>query len=68
LGVPPLGARHAFPRQRHMRRGEGVIYLCQGLLLCMMPSMDGWRNEWMEKVSQKTTLTSFTICNSNLVL
>jgi hypothetical protein len=40
LGVPPLGclgkARHAFPRQQHMRR-EGVIYFCQGFL----PWMDG---------------------------
>jgi hypothetical protein len=42
LGVPPPWAGHAFPRQRHMRRG-GVIYFCQGFLPCMMPSMDGWK-------------------------
>jgi hypothetical protein len=39
-GCPPPLAGHAFPKQRHMRR-EGVIYLCYGFLLCMMPSMDG---------------------------
>ncbi len=33
-------AGHAFPRQRHMRRG-GIIYFCQGFHPCMMPSMDG---------------------------
>ncbi len=38
---PPLGAGHAFPRQRHMHREEGVIYFCQGFLPYMMPSMDG---------------------------
>jgi hypothetical protein len=46
----PPGAGHAFPRHQHMRKGGGwgvggwggVIYLCQGFLLCMMPSMDGW--------------------------
>ncbi len=42
-GAPPR-AWHAFPRQRHMRRG-GVIYFCQGFLPCMMPSMDGWMDE-----------------------
>jgi hypothetical protein len=47
LGVPVSGARHAFPRQRHMRRG-GVIYLCQSFLPYMMPSMDGWRDRWMD--------------------
>jgi hypothetical protein len=40
-GCPPLGARHAFPTQRHMRRG-GVIYFCQGFFPCMMQFMDGW--------------------------
>jgi len=41
LGVPPQ-AGHAIPRQGHLRigRGGGVIYFCQGFLLCMMPSMD----------------------------
>jgi len=42
MGVPPPGAGHGFPRQRHMRRGGGwVIYFRQGFLPCMMPSMDG---------------------------
>ncbi len=67
LGVgppPPPGARHGFPRQRHMRREE-VIFFCQGFLPCMMPSMDGWQEGWMHgwKASRKTTTTSFTICN-----
>jgi hypothetical protein len=61
-GCPPPGARHAFPRQRHMGRG-GVIYYCQRFLPCMMPSMDVWWDEWIEKASRKTTTTSFTICN-----
>jgi hypothetical protein len=43
---PPPGTGHAFPRQRHMRRG-GVIYFCQGFLPCMMPNMDGWWDGWM---------------------
>jgi hypothetical protein len=47
-GCPPLGAGHAFPRQRHMRRGVGVIYFCQDFLPCMMPSIDGWRDGWMD--------------------
>jgi hypothetical protein len=25
-----------------------VIYFCKGFLPRMMPSMDGWRNEWMD--------------------
>ncbi len=29
-----------------------VIYFCQGFLPCMMPSMDGWRDGWMEKASR----------------
>jgi hypothetical protein len=38
----PPRARHAFPRQRHMRRtGGGVIYFCQGFFPFMMSSMDG---------------------------
>jgi hypothetical protein len=27
LGVTPLEARHAFPRQRHMRREGGYLFL-----------------------------------------
>jgi hypothetical protein len=69
-GAPP-GAGHAFPRQWHMPRWGGVIYLCQGFFPCIMPSMDGWQDgwmdEWMEKASRKTTTTSFTICNTIVV-
>jgi hypothetical protein len=52
-----------------MRRWGGVIYFCQGFLPSMMPSMDGWRDKWMDervtwwKASLKMTTTSFTICN-----
>ncbi len=43
LGGALPEAGHAFPRQRHLRRGAGgFIYFCHGFLLCMMPSMDGW--------------------------
>jgi hypothetical protein len=42
-GCPPFRAGHVFPRQRHMRKGR-VIYFCQG----MMPSMEGWWDEWMD--------------------
>jgi hypothetical protein len=47
-----------------MRRG-GFLNFYQGFLPCMMPSMDGCRDEWMDgwKASQKMTTTSFTICN-----
>jgi hypothetical protein len=52
-GCPPPRAGHAFSRQQHMRR-NGVIYFCQGFLPCMMSSMDGWRDEWMdEKLHEK---------------
>jgi hypothetical protein len=44
LGMPFLDS--------HIRRGEGVIYFCQGFLPCMMPSMDGWWDGWMEKASR----------------
>jgi hypothetical protein len=32
--------------------GGGVIYFCQGFLPCMMPSMDGRGDGWMEKASR----------------
>ncbi len=47
LVVPLLGAGHAFPKQQHMCKG-GVIYFCQGFFPYMMPSMDGWWDEWMD--------------------
>jgi hypothetical protein len=54
-GAPP-GARHAFPRQWHMRRRGWGFYFCQGFLPCMMPSMDGWRDGWMDgKLHEKRT-------------
>jgi hypothetical protein len=40
LGVPPLGPGMPFLDSDTCARG-GVIYFCQGFLLCMMPSMDG---------------------------
>jgi hypothetical protein len=42
----------------------GVIYFCQGFLPCMMPSMDGWWDGWMDEKSFTTT-KSFTMCNGN---
>ncbi len=52
--------------------GRGVIYLWQGFLPCMMPSMDDGTNIWMDawigpvmkKTSQKMTMTSFRYRNS----
>jgi hypothetical protein len=66
--IATSGAGHAFPRQRHMRRG-GPIYFCQGFLPFIMPSMNLRQDRWMdgsrdEKASLKTTTTSFTICNA----
>ncbi len=61
-GCPPPGVGHAFPRPRHMRKG-GVIYFCESFFPCIMPSMDGWQDGWMEKASRKMIMTSFTICN-----
>ncbi len=43
--------------------GGGLIYFCQGFLPCMMPSMDGWRDEWMDGKSLTIT-TSFTISHT----
>jgi hypothetical protein len=52
-GCPPW-AGHAFRRQGHMHKERGVIYFCQGFLPCMMPSMDGWQDEWMDgKLQEK---------------
>jgi hypothetical protein len=61
-GCPPR-ARHAFLRQRHMRR-EAVIYFCH-FFPCMIPSMDGRRDRWMdgklhEKQSQRPLLYVIT--------
>jgi hypothetical protein len=65
LGGAPPGAGHAFPRERHIHRvggGGSYLFLPGFSSPCMMPSMDGWRDGWMEKTSWKTTTTSFTIC------
>jgi hypothetical protein len=57
LGVPPPRAGHAFPKQRHMHiRGE-VIYFCQGFPPYMMPSMDGWWDEWMDGSCDEKSFT-----------
>jgi hypothetical protein len=32
--------------------GGGWGGFCQGFLSCMMPSMDEWRDGWMEKASR----------------
>jgi hypothetical protein len=40
LGVPPLGAGHAFPRQWHMRRGEGYLFLSG--FSSMYDAIHGW--------------------------
>jgi hypothetical protein len=57
-GCPPPGAGHAFPRQRHIHGGGGVIFP-----VWCHPWMDDGMDEWMEKASLKMTTTFFTICN-----
>jgi hypothetical protein len=61
LGVPLPGAGHAFPRQQHMRRGWGG-YLFMPRFFSLYDAIHGWMDGW--KASQKTTTTSFTICNT----
>ncbi len=67
---PPPGWA-CLSRQRHMCTGGGGggIFLFQGFFHCNIPTMDGWRDGWMDgwKASRKTTMTSFTVCNYNLV-
>ncbi len=56
--LPPLG--HAFPRQRHMRRGGGLLIFARFFFpVWCHPWMDGWK---------ALTMTSFTICNVILTL
>jgi hypothetical protein len=50
LGVPPLGAGYAFPKQRHMHRGGGHYLFLPGFSSLydaihgwMMRRMDGWK-------------------------
>jgi hypothetical protein len=57
--LPPPGAGHAFPIQWHMRRGGGRLFI-SARVWCH-PWMDDKTDGW--KASQKTTTTSFTICN-----
>ncbi len=64
-------AGHAFPRQRHMRRGGSYLFLpgFSSLYDVIHGWMTGWMDGWMdescdEKASQKMTMTSFTICNA----
>jgi hypothetical protein len=47
-----LGPGMPFLDSNTCTEGGGVIYFCQGFLPCMMPSMDGWRDGWMEKASR----------------
>ncbi len=64
LGVPLLAAGHAFPRQRHMRKGGCYLFLpgCLSLYDAIHGWMTGWMDGW--KASRKMTTTSFTICNT----
>jgi hypothetical protein len=61
LGVHPP-PKHAFPRQQHMRRGGGYLFL-PGFLFSMYDAIHGWMTGWMDgwKASQKTTMTSSII-------
>ncbi len=49
LGVPPLYTRHAFPRQQHMRKRGGYLFMSRFFSLYdaihgwMMGRMDGWK-------------------------
>jgi hypothetical protein len=68
LGVPPSRPGMPFLEDNTCAKG-GIIYFCQGFLPCMMTSMDGWIDGWLdascdEKASRKTTMTSYTICNT----
>ncbi len=66
LGGAPPGAGHAFPKQRHMRRGRDNLFLSG--FFSLYDAIHGWMTErmngWIEKASRKTTTTSFTICNN----
>jgi hypothetical protein len=75
----PPGARHAFPRQRHMHVMHVMVISCHegrggGLFISTRvffpvwchPWMDDEIDGWMEKASWKTTMTSFTICNLHI--
>jgi hypothetical protein len=69
-GCPP-GAGHPFPRQWHMRRGEGdAIYLFLPGFSSLYDAIHGWMMGWMDgwKASRKTTTRSFTICNNNNII
>jgi hypothetical protein len=63
-GAAPWGG-HAFPRQRHMRRRAGYLFLSgfSSMYDAIHGWMTRWMDGWMKKASQKTTRTSFTTCN-----
>jgi hypothetical protein len=44
LGVPPQGAGHAFPRQRHM--GGGYLFLPG--FSSLYDAIHGWMTGWMD--------------------
>jgi hypothetical protein len=56
LGVPPLGARHAFPRQLHMCRGGGWVCLFISVKvffhLWCYPWMDDEVDGWMKSFTK----------------
>jgi hypothetical protein len=53
LGVHPPGARHAFPRQRHMHRGGGAYLVLPGFS-SLYDGIHGWMTGWMdEKLHEK---------------
>jgi hypothetical protein len=49
LRVLPPGAGHAFPRQWHMRKEGGGLFISVRVFFpYMMSSMNGWRDKWMD--------------------
>ncbi len=50
LGGAPLGAGHAFPRHRHMRRRGGYLFMPRfsSLYDAIHGSMTGWMDRWMD--------------------
>jgi hypothetical protein len=57
------GAGHAFPRQRHMRRKGGGVYLFLPGFSSLYDAIHGWVTGRMDGKSFTTT-RSFTICNN----
>jgi hypothetical protein len=68
LGVSPLGPGMPFLDSDTCAEGEDYLFLSgfSSLYEAIHGWMMGRMDRWMEKVSQKTTTTSFTICNHSL--